>query len=97
MNAVEKKKISIEAQMQIEALRKINLWKNTAIAVSSLGVAAAYAGLAGTSRNLFLGVPGVMLLLLGLGSALILNLGLRNGRRNVEKMLDVLKEKGELS
>ena len=96
MNALEKKKLSIEAQMQIQALRKINIWKNVAVVISSLGVAAAYAGFAGTSRNLFLGIPGVIIILLGLLSALILNLGLRNGRRNVNIMLDALK-KEELS
>lgn len=95
MNVLEKEKLSIEAQMQIEALRKINIWKNIAVILSSLGVAAAYAGFAGTSRNLFLGIPGVIIILLGLLSALILNLGLRNGRRNVNKMLDVLSKKGE--
>ena len=97
MNAAEKRKISIDAQKQIEALRKSDIWKNIAIVVSSLGVAAAYAGFAGTSRNLFLGIPGVIIILLGAGSALILNLGLRNGRQNVRKMLEVLEKKGELS
>ncbi len=97
MNAREKENIAIEAQKQIEALRKIDIWKNIAVLVSTLGVAAAYAGLAGTSRNLFLGIPGVIIILFGAGSALLLNLGLRNGRRNVAKMLDVLDKKGELS
>lgn len=97
MNAREKENIAIEAQKQIEALRKIDIWKNIAVLVSTLGVAAAYAGLAGTSRNLFLGIPGVIIILFGAGRALLLNLGLRNGRRNVAKMLDVLDKKGELS
>lgn len=94
MNAVEKEKISKEAEMQIKALKTINLWKTIAIAVSTLGVAAAYAGIAGTSRSLFLGILGVIIMLIGLVSALILNLGLKNGRRNVEMMLNILdKEK----
>lgn len=97
MNALEKKKLSIEAQMQITALKRINLWKNIAILVSSLGVAASYAGMAGTSRNLFLGIFGVIIIIAGSGCALILNLGIKNGRRNVKKMLDALDRKGELS
>lgn len=97
MNVVERRKLSTEAQMQIKALKKINLWKNIAIAVSTIGVALTYAGLAGTSRSLFLSIPGVIIIILGLGSAMILNLGIKNGRRNVEKMLAVLDKKGELS
>lgn len=41
MNAREKENIAIEAQKQIEALRKIDIWKNIAVLVSTLGVAAA--------------------------------------------------------
>ena len=92
MNAVEKETISKEAEMQIKALKTINIWKTIAIAVSTLGVAAAYAGMAGTSRNLFLGIPGVIIMLVGLAGALIMNLGLKNGRRNVERMLNILDE-----
>ena len=80
--------------MQLKALKKIEVWKNIAIALSTLGVALTYAGMAGNSRNLFLGIPGVIIILAGLISALILNLGLKNGRRNVKKMLRILE--GEL-
>jgi hypothetical protein len=80
--------------MQLKALKKIEVWKNIAVALSTLGVALTYAGMAGNSRNLFLGIPGVIIILAGLISALILNLGLKNGRRNVKKMLRILE--GEL-
>ncbi len=97
MNAVRKRELSIEAQMQLHALKKLNIWKNIAIAFSTLGVAAAYAGIAGNSRSLFLSVLGVIIIFAGLSIALILNLGIKNGRRNVEKILDVIDGKGELS
>lgn len=94
MNTVERKKLSIEAQMQLKALEKINVWKNIAISFSAIGVAAVYAGIAGTSRISFLSILGVIIIFLGAGSALVLNLGLKNGRRNVEKIIDALdKEK----
>lgn len=92
MNAVEKKILTTEAQMQLFALKKISIWRSIAIAVSTLGTAITYAGLAGTNRHLFLGILGVIIILLGLGCALVFNLGIRNGRRNVEKMLKVLEE-----
>lgn len=96
MDAFEKNKLSQEAQMQITALKKIRIWKITAIAISTLGVALAYAGMAGTEKNIFLGILGVIIVVLGLISAIVFNLGLKNGRRNVEKILNVLeKGKGE--
>ena len=94
MNTTEKIRLSNETQMQLKALKKIEVWKNIAIALSTLGVALTYAGMAGNSRNIFLGIPGVIIILAGLISALILNLGLKNGRRNVKKMLRILE--GEL-
>jgi len=43
------------------------------------------------SHRLFLGIPGILIILLGAAGAAVLNLGLRNGRRNVEKMLNLLR------
>lgn len=97
MNAVQKRNILIEAQMQLNALKKINLWKNIAIAISTLGVATVYAGIAGFGHCLFLSVLGVIIIISGLSGALVLNLGIRNGKRNVEKMLAALDMKGDLS
>lgn len=96
MNAIEKESLVKEAGMQLKALKKINVWKKLAIAVSTLGVAAAYAGLAGTSTSLFLGIPGIFLTVIGILAAAVLNLGLKNGRRNVEKIINVIAE-GRLS
>lgn len=90
MNAVEKRRLSKEAKMQICALKKISTWKMIAIAFSTIGVALAYAGMAGTDRNIFLGISGIILMIISAGCAVVLNLGLKNGRRNVEKILDVL-------
>ncbi len=91
MNDLEKKLLSQEATMQLAALKKINVWKNIAIAISTLGVALTYAGVAGTNLNIFLVILGVIIILLGFGSAAILVTGLKNGRRNVEKMLKILE------
>lgn len=90
MNAVEKSNLSREAQMQMNALKKISRWRTIAIALSTLGAALIYAGFAGADCNLFLGIPGIIVILLGAVSAIILNLGIKNGRRNVEKMINLL-------
>ena len=96
MNAADKRNQKKEAEMQIEALKKINRWKIIAMAISTLGVAAAYAGLAGIVQSPFLGISGVVVTVAAAAAALVINLGLKNGRRNVEKMLDIL-EKGNIS
>lgn len=93
MNAVEKVALLQETEMQMKALHTISIWKNIAIAVSTLGIAVLYAGIAGESNSIFLSILGVMLILGGLISGLLLNLGLRNGRKNVEKMLNLLSER----
>lgn len=90
VNVVEKKRLSQEAGLQMKALAQISQWKMTALFVSALGAAFTYAGFAGVQRNLFLGIPGILLILAGFGSAAVFNLGIKNGRRNVEKMLNIL-------
>ena len=90
MNAIEKESLLTEAKMQIKALKKINEWKRLAMIVSTIGIAVAYAGIAGNPSHLFLGVLGIFLTLAGAGAAIVTNLGLKNGRRNVEKMIHVI-------
>lgn len=90
MDVKEKEKLVSEAKMQLAALRRINVWKKLAIFVSAIGVAIAYAGLSGTPSNLFLSILGIFLIVGGFVIAAILNLGLKNGRRNVEKMINVI-------
>ncbi len=92
MNAIEKENLVKEAKMQIKALKKIDIWKKTALALSTLGVTVSYAGLAGTSPRLFLGIPGIFLAVVGIIIAAILNMGLKNGRRNVEKIINAIGE-----
>ncbi len=96
MDTIEKRRLKTEIEMQSVALRKINIWKIIAIAVSTFGVAITYAGFAGTSRNLFIGVLGIVIIFIGLFSALIFNLGLKNGRKNVEKMINILEKENKL-
>ena len=93
MNSIERRSLSKEAEMQIKALKKIGQWRVLAIAVSTLGAAMAYAGLAGLVPSVFLGVSGIVLTVLAAAAALVFNLGLKNGRRNVEKMLQILERR----
>ncbi len=93
MNTIE---ISKEAEMQIKALKKISKWKIYSIGISMIGVAITYAGFAGTEKNIFMSILGIVIMIISTISAVIFNLGLKNGKRNVEKMLNVL-HKGVIS
>lgn len=95
MNAVEKNNLSREARMQMNALKKISRWRTIAVALSTLGAAMIYAGFAGADNHLLLGISGIVIILLSAVSAVILNLGLRNGRKNVEKMISILHSEGD--
>lgn len=90
MNVVERNNLVTEAKMQINALHKISGWKKLAMIVSAIGVAMAYAGISATPSNLFLGISGIFLILAGAAAAVVMNLGLRNGKRNVEKMIHII-------
>ncbi len=89
MNTIEKKKLLNEAQMQMSALKRISIWRTIAIAISTLGVAITYAATA-TSKNILFSILGIIIILTSLVIAIILNLGLKNGRKNVEKILNIL-------
>lgn len=92
MNTVEKESLLTEVKMQTAALKKINVWKRLAILVSTIGVALAYGGLSGTPSRLFLGISGIFLIIAGFASAAVFNLGMKNGRRNVEKIICAIDE-----
>lgn len=91
MNIQEKNRLTREAALQTKALGLIGRWKKIALAVSAVGVAFTYAGFAGQTENLFFGILGILLILAGAGSAAVFNLGIRNGKRNVEKILNLLE------
>ncbi|NBH25328.1 hypothetical protein D3Z60_05880 [Lachnospiraceae bacterium] len=92
MNTVEKDRMMTEAKMQTAALKKINVWKKLAILVSTIGVAMAYGGLSGTPSRLFPSISGILLIITGFAAAVVFNLGIKNGRRNVEKIIRAIDE-----
>ncbi|MCI8269605.1 MAG: hypothetical protein HFG55_08095 [Lachnospiraceae bacterium] len=91
MNVTERNQLFQEAALQTKALGKIERWKKIALALSALGVAFTYAGYAGQLPHPFYGISGITLILAGTGSAAVINLGIRNGKRNVEKILGLLE------
>ena len=93
MNSLEKKRLSKEAEQQMNALKRISRWRTMAIGISAIGVPLVYAGFGVEANILGLGILGICLIVIGFICAAILNLGIRNGRRNVGKILLILEEK----
>lgn len=61
--------------------------------VSSCAAVLAWWGLSGAGLRLILGVVGVVLAIVGAGCAALIGLGIRNGRRNVERILQAIEQK----
>ena len=91
MNALEKRNLTTEAKMQTEALKKINRWKMIAMAISTLGVALAYAGFA-VSYKLLSCVLGVAVTVISAVAALIFNLGLKMAEEMLKRCCRYWKE-----
>lgn len=91
MENMEKAKLENEVYLQKKALKTIDLWKNLCVGVSTLGVAMNFASVAGVHQSIILRIISIFFMVIGLICALVCNLALKNGRRNVEKMMNVLQ------
>ena len=85
MTGEKKKFLTKEADAQLKAIRTIGHWKNIALGLSAVGAAVMY---------LLMKITGIILLLLGFLGAAVLNLGIKNGKNNVNKILQVIESEG---
>ena len=92
---VEKKKfLTQEAYAQLKAIRAIGHWKNMALGLSAVGAAVTYLGFVNQTQSLLMKITGIILLILGFLGAAVLNLGIKNGKNNVNKILQVIESEG---
>ena len=77
-----------EAKRQSEALKMIGRWRTIGFVAAAVGAVLLYNGLTGASRNISLIVLGTVIVAIGMTAAILCDMGIRNGRRNVEKILD---------
>ena len=83
-----KEQLLDEAQKQKQALSVMGRWRSWLFVLTTcFAVVAAF----GLQRSVILGAICVALAVLCFACLLIVNLAIRNGRRNVERMLDSLK------
>lgn len=83
-----------EARQQSTALRRIAKWRSAAMLMAAIGVLFLYRGFSGDGINFISSVIGISLVIIGTVLAVIFNIGIHNGRNNVEKILDAAEEIG---
>ncbi len=76
-----------EASKQMKALKTIGHWRSIAVMISAIGIMLTYTGFASRPVNIIAAVPGIILLILSALSAMVMTIGIRSGRMNVEKIL----------
>lgn len=91
MSNKEKNKMLNEAHMQTKALKKLEKWLRNSIAFSTVSFVIAYWGVQGENIRFTLGIISSIFTLLSVISAIIINLGIRNGKRNVEKIFKLVE------
>lgn len=87
MSNTNKRILLDEAEKQAKEIENLKKWLRNSIAFSTITMVVAYFGITGFGFRFIFGVLGIILTLVFIVSALIINLGIRNGRRNVEKIL----------
>lgn len=81
-----------EAERQAQALKMIGRWRTIGFVVSAVGAVLLYSAVARAGGSLPLTAVGVLVMAAGLFAAVLCDLGIRNGRRNVEKILDAAQK-----
>ena len=77
-----------EAKRQSQALKMIGRWRTIGFVVAAVGAVLLYNGLTGAGRSIPLIAFGTVVVAVGMAAAILCDMGIRNGRRNVEKILD---------
>lgn len=74
-----------------ESLEDDQSMENTCCWYSAIGVALSYAGFGAADQMIWLGVTGIVFIIFGFVGAAILNLGIKNGRQNVNRILNAIE------
>ena len=79
-----------EARAQTLAIQRLQMWLRLAYSALALAALLGYWGFT-DGKNLPAGIAGIVLGALSLGVVIVLRVGISNGRRNVEAMLEALR------
>ena len=95
MTKAEKEAWLKEAKMQMQAIATLEKYNMASLATAGVGAALCYFAVTAANRNPLFIVCSLILAIFGAVSSMVLNLGIRNGKRNVEKILNAVEGKEE--
>ena len=87
MDTAKQDSLLYEAKMQTKMIGNLAKWARNAMALSTIGIVLAWWGLSGSGARFAAGIAGMVLTVFSVAAAVIVNLAVRNGRKNVEKLL----------
>lgn len=93
MTKAEKEAWLKEAKMQMQAIATLEKYNMGCLAVAGVGAALCYFSITAADRNPFFIVCSLLLAIAGAVCSMVLNLGIRNGKKNVEKILNAVEDK----
>lgn len=87
MNKSQKNKLIIEADLQTKEINKLKIWLRNVISTSTIGFVITIFGM--QKSNLWF-VIGIIVTILSAIIAITINMGIKNGKLNVEKILKLI-------
>ena len=83
------KELTVEASLQAKEIKKLEKWLRMFLSVSSIFLVTAYWGIQGKGIRFAAGVTGIILTAACFLLAAVINLGLKKGRENIRRMLNL--------
>ena len=82
-----------EIEFQTKRLNNLKKWIRNLIIISSIGIVLAYWGLAVQSKMPFtiLGVVGIIITVVSVILCVVIGLGMKRGKENVDKIIQLVK------
>ena len=93
MNKAQKEAWLKEAGMQMKAIATLEKYNMASLAVAGVGAALCYFTFRAPDKNIAYIICSLLLALLGGVGSMILSVGIRNGKKNVEKILNAVEGK----
>ena len=83
------KELTVEASLQAKEIKKLEKWLRMFLSVSSIFLVTAYWGIQGEGLRFAAGVTGIILTAACFLLAAVINLGIKKGRENIQRMLQL--------
>ncbi len=83
------KELTVEATLQAKEIKKLEKWLRMFLSVSSIFLVTAYWGIQGEGLRFAAGVTGIILTAACFLLAAVINLGIKKGRENIQRMLQL--------